>query len=322
MAPEVSKDIAAAAKLIESGALVAMPTETVYGLAGDATNAEAIARIYETKQRPQFNPLIAHVSGIEMARSIAHVPALAEKLCDAFWPGPLTLVLERTEHCPVASLASAGLSSIAIRAPRHPMARQLIEAVVRPLVAPSANPSGTISPTRASHVVKSFEKGVAMILDGGPCAIGVESTIIKIADDTITMLRPGGVSLEALEETVQTPILVPTDQQTIEAPGMLESHYAPRATLRLNVREPADDEAYLAFGPAETGIRAHKQCLNLSPAGDLREAAANLFAHLHALDAICTKYGLSGIAAATIPNDGLGLAINDRLSRAAAPRSR
>lgn len=301
-----------AAEIIRSGGIVALPTETVYGLAADATSGGAVARIYEAKGRPSFNPLIAHVADVEMAKRYVTFSPLAERLAAAFWPGPLTLVLPRRPDSAVSHLVTAGLDTIALRAPAHPIAQALIAAAGRPLAAPSANLSGTVSPTRAAHVREGLGGRVDLILDGGPCAVGVESTIVKIADDKAVLLRPGGVAREDLEAVIGKPLEAPST--AIEAPGMLASHYAPRARLRLNAARPEADEAFLAFGAA---CPARDNMLNLSPSGDVVEAAANLFAHLRALDALCTEKNLAGIAAAPVPATGLGEAVNDRLARAA-----
>ncbi len=307
-----------AASIILNGGLVAMPTETVYGLAADATNDRAVARVFEAKGRPQFNPLIMHVANIEMAERYVHFPSLAEKLAKAFWPGALTLVLPRRAECAASLLVSAGLNTIAVRMPNHKIAQDLIKVVDRPLAAPSANRSGSISPTQAKHVRDSLSDKVDMILDGGASSIGVESTIVKIDGENATILRPGGIARDDIESILGKPLIAaPSSESQPEAPGMLPSHYAPRARLRLNVAAPKPDEAYLEFGPTKLST---PYTLNLSKSGDLREAAANLFAHLHALDDICSPHNLTGIAASPIPMDGLGEAINDRLTRAAAPR--
>lgn len=311
-------DIDRAARILRDGGLVAIPTETVYGLAADATNDRAVARIFEAKGRPRFNPLIVHVAGLEAARAHADFPPLAEKLARAFWPGPLTLVLPRRADSPLSLLVGAGLDSIALRAPAHPVARAVIERAGRPLAAPSANRSGSVSPTSAAHVRESLGEAVDMILDGGPCAVGLESTIVKIKDDDAVLLRPGGLPARDIENVIGKPLRRPKPQAGVEAPGMLASHYAPRASLRLNVETPDANEAFLAFGHAPED---HPYTLNLSVTGDLREAAAHLFAHLRALDQIVAEKGLEGIAAAPIPHEGLGEAIHDRLARAAAPRT-
>ena len=307
--------IVEAAAILRAGGLVAMPTETVYGLAADATNDRAVARLYEAKGRPAFNPLIVHIADLAMATRFAALPTLAEQLASAFWPGPLTLVVLRREASGLSHLVTAGLDTVGLRAPAHPVAQALIAAADRPLAAPSANRSGAISPTSAAHVRESLGDKVDMILDGGTSAVGVESTIIKIEGDRATLLRPGGVAREAIERVIGRPLMGPR-LGAIEAPGMLASHYAPRARLRINAREPRAGEAFLAFGPSP----AYPHTLNLSDAGDGVEAAANLFAHLRALDALCAAKGLSGIAVAPVPTSGLGEAINDRLARAAAPR--
>ncbi|MCA8889577.1 MAG: threonylcarbamoyl-AMP synthase [Parvularculaceae bacterium] len=308
-------DIATAADILRRGGLVAIPTETVYGLAADATNDGAVARIYEAKGRPSFNPLICHVSGVDMAARFVEFSPLARRLAEKFWPGPLTLVLPRRADASVSLLASAGLPSLAVRAPAHNVAQAIIAKLGRPIAAPSANRSGGVSPTTAQHVADELKERVDFIVDGGPCVVGVESTIVKCDADMAILLRPGGVTRADIEQEINMALITP-EPVTIEAPGMLTSHYAPHARLRLNARDAHTDEAYLAFGPA----RPHPDMANLSIAGDMREAAANLFAHLHALDKICTEKKLAGIAVAPIPSDGLGEAINDRLARAAAPR--
>jgi L-threonylcarbamoyladenylate synthase len=310
-------DISKAAAIIRKGGLVAMPTETVYGLAADAASDTAVARIFDAKGRPQFNPLIAHVAGADMAARYVEFPPLAERLAAAFWPGPLTLVLPRKADSAISLLASAGLDTIAVRAPNHKIAQALINAVGGPLAAPSANPSGAISPTCAQHVRDGLGDKVDMVLDGGPCVVGIESTIVKVEEDAVFLLRPGGVVREAIERVVGKPLSNPPHTDNPQAPGMLASHYAPRAPLRLNATAPKPGEAFLDFGKtAEQGPNV----LNLSSKGDITEAAANLFAYLRTLDALCTEHGLSRIAAAQIPMEGLGEAINDRLVRAAAPK--
>ncbi len=294
-----------------------MPTETVYGLAADATSDAAVARIFAAKGRPQFNPLIVHVADADMAARYVEFPPLAKKLASAFWPGPLTLVLPRKADCTISLLASAGLNTLGVRAPNHEIAQSLIRAVDRPLAAPSANLSGTISPTLAEHVRQGLGDKIDMILDGGPCLVGVESTIVKIEGDAVFLLRPGGVAGEAIARVVGVPVSNAPHTDSPQAPGMLASHYAPRAPLRLDAAAPEPDEAFLGFGKANA---EGPNALNLSPSGDITEAAANLFAYLRTLDRIATTRGLKGIAAAPIPMQGLGDAINDRLARAAAPR--
>lgn len=318
MAHDNQSRINEAARFINNGGLVAMPTETVYGLAADATEDASVARIFEAKGRPTFNPLIVHVANLAMAAQYAEISPLAKKLADAFWPGALTLVLPRRADCNLSLLVSAGLDTIALRAPNHPVAQALIAKAGRPLAAPSANRSGGISSTEANHVRQSLGSAVDMILDDGPCSVGVESTIVKIDDDTATLLRPGGVARQDIEALIGAPLSAAPHSDKPEAPGMLTSHYAPAALLRLNASTPKENEAFLGFGAAAVEAPF---ALNLSAKGDLREAAANLFAHLRKLDDICSKHGLSGIAAASIPTDGLGEAINDRLTRAAAPKS-
>ena len=307
--------IAEAARLILEGGLVAFPTETVYGLGGDATNERAVAAIFEAKGRPQFNPLISHVLGPDEAKRLVRWNDTADRLAARFWPGPLTLVLPRAKESPVALLATAGLDTVAVRAPAHPLAQALIRAVGRPLAAPSANRSGAVSPTRAEHVVQSLGDRVRMILDGGPCQVGLESTVLDLTTAPPTLLRPGGATREAIEAVIG-PIAVsdaiPSGDSARKSPGQLASHYAPQRPVRLNASTVAADEGLLAFGPdVPSGARL---TLNLSPAGDLGEAAANLFSMLRALD----RPPIGRIAVMPIPPTGLGLAINDRLRRAAA----
>jgi L-threonylcarbamoyladenylate synthase len=311
------REIRKAADVIRDGGLVAMPTETVYGLAADATSDLAVARVFEAKGRPRFNPLIVHVLDVAAAEALAVFSPLARRLAEALWPGPLTLVLPRRADCPVSLLASAGLDTIALRSPDHPIARALLSAAQRPLAAPSANASGAISPTRAEHVGDSLGAAVDMILDGGPSAIGVESTIVKVDGENVVVLRPGGLAAHQIETSAGRRILRQRPGERPEAPGMLASHYAPAAALRLDVETPRPDEAFLAFGPTRED---RPGVFQLSRAGDLGEAAANLFAHLRAADAACRAAGFTAIAVARIPSVGLGEAINDRLARAAAPR--
>lgn len=311
--------LAAAALALQDGRLVAFPTETVYGLGADATNDSAVARIFSAKGRPQFNPLIVHVAHEAEARHLVEVGETAETLMAKFWPGPLTLVLPRLPDSPISLLCSAGLPSLALRCPSSRVARQLIETAGTPIAAPSANRSGSISPTTPQHVIDSFrgfEDTIALLLAGGKCGVGIESTILDLCGDRPTMLRPGGITQDELEETLGLPILTSAgnpDRPT--APGQLTSHYAPRLPVRLDTLTPASSEAYLAFGPSLKAPLAAKVC-NLSESGDLFEAATNLFAMLHELD----QKEFSGIAIAPIPDKGLGIAINDRLRRAAAPR--
>lgn len=299
-----------AVRVLRDGGLVAFPTETVYGLGADATSAEAVARIYAAKGRPAFNPLIAHVGTLDAARREAVFDARALALAERFWPGPLTLVLPRAATGTVCDLACAGLHSIALRLPAHPLARALIERAGRPIAAPSANRSGRLSPTSAEAVHAELGARIDLLLDGGDCTIGLESTIVACAENRVTLLRAGGLPRETLESALGT-VLETAEHGRVSAPGMLASHYAPNARLRLAAAEPAAGEAYLDFG----GRIAHPD-LDLSPSGDLNEAAANLYSFLRRLDA----RGAATIAVAPIPNTGLGLAINDRLRRAAAPR--
>jgi len=309
-----SAAIEAAARCLRQGGLVAFPTETVYGLGADARNGEAVARLYAAKGRPAFNPLIAHVADAMCARRLGRFDAAAERLAAAFWPGPLTLVLPKLADCSVADLALAGLDSVAVRVPAHPLAHALLEAFDGPVVAPSANRSGHVSPTSAAHVLADLRGRIDMVLDGGPCTVGVESTIVSCLGEP-ALLRPGGVARESIERVLGRALALPAAAQAAPlAPGMLDSHYAPKAHLRLEAQAPRAGEAFLAFGP--DAPVASGMSLNLSPRGDMIEAAAKLFSHLRALDAS----GAAGIAVMRVPHEGLGEAINDRLKRAAAPR--
>jgi len=311
----------AAARLLAEGGLVAFPTETVYGLGADAANARAVARIYEAKGRPAFNPLIAHVADIAAAKRIARFDRVATALADAFWPGPLTLVLPKTEHCPVAELATAGLETVAVRVPVHPVARDLLRTFGGPVVAPSANLSGHVSPTTADHVASDLAGRIDLIVDGGAVDVGLESTIVGCLDSPM-LLRPGGLPREDIERVLgrkldQPPADAAEDSGQPLAPGMLASHYAPRTRVRLNASAIEAGEALLAFGPQTiTGVDSQTSVMNLSESGDLAEAAANLFGYLRALD---TK-DARAIAVMPVPNEGLGEAINDRLRRAAVGR--
>jgi L-threonylcarbamoyladenylate synthase len=306
-----SAAITEAAAFLRSGALVAFPTETVYGLGGDATNDRAVAAIFAAKGRPAFNPLIVHGPDRESFATAVVMDDRALSLAERFWPGPLTMVLPRRTESSVSLLASAGLDSIAVRVPAHPVALALLQAAGTLVAAPSANPSGRISPTTARHVADGMTGTLAMILDGGPCRVGVESTVIDLSGDAPMLLRPGGVTLEALREMLGTVTVGSVSQSGgPRSPGMLASHYAPVLPVRLEATAAWPGEALLAFGPA------HGAALNLSVTGDLAEAAANLFSMLRKLD----RPEHSGIAVMPIPEDGLGLAINDRLRRAAAPR--
>ena len=294
----------AVARLCEGG-LVAVPTETVYGLAADSTNAAAVAEIYRTKGRPDFNPLIVHVADLDAARTLGQFGDLATRFAEALWPGPLTLVVPRNDNCPVAAAVTAGLDTIALRCPAHPVMRKLLAESGLFLAAPSANRSGGISPTTADHVERSLGDGAPLILDGGPCERGIESTIIAIDNGNFRILRPGPVTQAELEQIADKPSTI-ADVGKIEAPGQLASHYAPEKPLRLNAAAVDDDEYHIGFGPI-AGNR------NLSPHSDLAEAASLLFAALHDADAS----GKARIAVAPIPDNGIGVALNDRLRRAA-----
>lgn len=303
--------IATAAARLREGGLVAFPTETVYGLGADATNADAVLSIYETKGRPRFNPLIAHVADLAMAETLAVFSPLARQLAEKFWPGPLSIVLPLRPGHWLSDVATAGLDTVALRMPDHPTALALIRATGRPLSAPSANPSGKLSPTTAEQVIRGFG-GKVPVLDGGPCQAGVESTIVAVDGETIIQLRAGALPREEIEEAFGRKVALAEQGAKISAPGMLLSHYAPNAHMRLNAT-PQPGEAFLAFGDAPDFLGEMR---NLSAKADLHEAARNLFSMLHELDATGAKM----IAVAPIPDEGLGEAINDRLQRAAAPR--
>lgn len=304
--PSDPEAIAAAAALLSEGRLVSFPTETVYGLGADARNDRAVAEIFAAKGRPSFNPLIVHVSSTEEAQRYGRWSPEAQQLADAFWPGALTLVLPLADGHGLSSLVTAGLPSVGLRVPDQPVARALLEAFGGPVAAPSANPSGRISPTTAAHVAHGLGSAVSAIIDGGACRIGLESTIVGLTG-TPVLLRPGGIPAEEIEAVLGTP-LARAEEGEITAPGQLSSHYAPGATVRLNATEARNGELFLGFGEMTCD-------LNLSPAGDLVEAAARLFDALHRLDATGRP-----IAVAPIPDEGIGRAINDRLRRAAAPR--
>ncbi|MGE4350746.1 MAG: L-threonylcarbamoyladenylate synthase [Bdellovibrionales bacterium] len=308
--------IAQAAAILQKGGLVAFPTETVYGLGADATNDKAVAAIYEAKGRPQFNPLIIHVAEATDLDDIVIPNEKAQLLTSIFWPGPLTLVLPRAANCPISLLASAGLNTLAVRCPKHPVAEKLIRLSGRPIAAPSANESGSLSPTEAKHVAESLGDKVEMILDGGHSMIGVESTVLDLSGKIPTILRHGGVTQEDLTALLGTVHCALDDDEAPKSPGMLTSHYAPHLPVRLEATQAAPTEAFLTFGPDDTATGGAIR-LNLSPKGDLLEAAANLFSMMRELD----HPDLSGIAVMPIPHTGLGAAINDRLTRAAAPRS-
>jgi L-threonylcarbamoyladenylate synthase len=299
--------LAQAVALIAAGEVVAVPTETVYGLAGDAACPQAVARIYAAKGRPAFNPLIVHVADLAMAQRYARFEPLALRLAEAFWPGPLTLVLPLARGARVASLVTAGLATIALRVPAHPAMQAVVRALGRGVAAPSANASGRLSPTRAEHVEQSLGGRIPLILDAGPCPAGLESSIVAVADGAARLLRPGAVALEDIEAVVGTPVATAATGDTIAAPGMLLSHYAPRQPLRLDAETAGPHEFHIGFGSIPGD-------LSLSAQGDLAEAAARLFDLLHIADAS----GLGAIAVAPIPRHGLGAAINDRLRRAAS----
>jgi L-threonylcarbamoyladenylate synthase len=336
--PAAPDSIAAAADLLAEGGLVAFPTETVYGLGGDATRERVVARIFAAKGRPRFNPLIVHLAPGWPADEIAIMDERARRLAAKFWPGALTLVLTRAPGCPIALLASAGLDTVALRMPAHPVAQALLKKVHLPIAAPSANPSGRLSPTEAAHVVELLGEKVDLILDGGKCPGGLESTVVDLSVAEARILRPGLVTANEIAAVLGEPVAIVNaaaapparaeaealagannmseiiSDEEIRSPGMLASHYAPKKPLRLNAAAAQPGEALLAFGPNPP--RSVLASLNLSPAGDLVEAAANLFAYLHRLDASQAHT----IAVMPIPEDGIGAAINDRLRRAAAPR--
>lgn len=318
--PPSPEAVAEAGRLLRAGALVGLPTETVYGLAADATQGEAVARIFKAKGRPRFNPLIVHAADHGQAQGLGRFSPAAMRLAEAFWPGPLTLVVPRAAESPVADLVTAGLETVALRVPDHAVARSVIKAAGRPLAAPSANPSGRVSPTTAEHVAQGLGPAVSLILDGGPCRVGLESTVVAVDATQVSLLRPGGVPRAHLEEVLGRPLDDPdraAGEQGPEparpaSPGMLLKHYAPATPVRLEATHRAPGEAVLAFGPAP--LAGDGPTINLSARGDLAEAAAHLFAALRSLDAS----GAPGIAVMQIPTDGLGEAITDRLRRAAA----
>ncbi len=299
-----------ASDLLRAGELVAFPTETVYGLGADATNDSAVAKIFEIKGRPQFNPLISHLPSAHHAFEFGVFSTIAKELASTFWPGPITFVVPRSNKCPISWLASAGLETVAIRVPDHPIARELLELANVPVAAPSANLSGKISPTRPEHVREEFGSNIFSILEGGDCRVGLESTVLDLSGSTPILLRPGRVTQRQLEMKVGK-IKMATRTDTISSPGMLASHYAPEAEVRIEATTSIEGEAFLGFG--ETSFEPYP---NLSPRGDLVEAASNLFHLMRELD----KKNPKCIAVAPIPKKGLGIAINDRLKRAAAPR--
>ena len=309
--------ITQAAALLREGALVAFGTETVYGLGGDATNPKAVAAIFAAKGRPMFNPLICHYPSADRAFRDVVANAWAFRVAEAFWPGPLTLVLPRRSDCSVALLTGAGLDTLAVRVPGHPVALALLQATARPIAAPSANRSGQVSPTSVQHVLDGLAGRIAAVLDSGPCRVGVESTVLDLSGPVPVLLRPGGVSMEDLETCVGPIQRGAVAEAVLRSPGLMESHYAPDLPVRLNAEAVGDDEALLTFGRALPGARCVFQ---LSALGDTVEAAAHLFEGLRWLDAEGAKLGARGIAVMPVPDNGLGLAINDRLRRAAAPR--
>jgi L-threonylcarbamoyladenylate synthase len=316
------QDVERAAGLLRAGELVAFPTETVYGLGADARNGRAVAAVFEAKGRPHFNPLICHFPEADAAFDEALPDDRARSLAAAFWPGPLTLVLPRRPTCRVDLLAGAGLDTLAVRVPAHPLALALLRAAAVPVAGPSANRSGQVSPTTAQHVLDGLSGRIAAVLDGGPCAVGVESTVLDLAAGGAALLRPGGVPVEAIEAVIgpvarPIPIAAAAATRTLRSPGMMLSHYAPALPVRLGATSVAADEALLAFGPPLPGAGVVWQ---LSETRDLREAAARLFAGLRWLDAEGARLGLARIAAMPVPQGGLGAAIDDRLQRAAAPR--
>jgi len=314
--------VAEAARLLRAGELVAFPTETVYGLGADARNGRAVAAVFEAKGRPHFNPLICHFPDAEAAFAEVLADDRARALAAAFWPGPLTLVLPRRAECRIDLLAGAGLDTLAVRVPAHPLALELLRAATIPVAGPSANRSGAVSPTTADHVLEGLSGRIAAVLDGGACDVGVESTVLDLAMGGAALLRPGGVPVEAIEAVIgpvsrPLPISAAEKTRSLRSPGMMLSHYAPALPVRLKAADVAAHEALLAFGPPLPGAGLVWQ---LSEGRDLREAAARLFAGLRWLDAEGAKLGLTRIAAMPIPEAGLGAAINDRLARAAAPR--
>lgn len=304
---------ATAAEILRAGGLVALPTETVYGLGGDARDGTAVAKIYQAKGRPSFNPLIVHVADLKTATKFAYFDELALNLANAFWPGPLTIVVPLRTDAGLSELVTAGLKTIAIRVPAHPVAQQLLSTFNGPIAAPSANPSGSISPTSAAHVRAGLGGRIEAVLKGGKCNVGLESTIVMPTDDGVYLLRAGGIASEDIAKSFK--ILTPnaSNQNAPTSPGQLLSHYAPNAQLRMNANQPNDDEYMIGFGDITGQI-------NLSSDGDLVEAAANLFAYLHMADEDAKTLGATKIAVAPIPMLGLGVAINDRLKRASADR--
>ncbi|MBT6415271.1 L-threonylcarbamoyladenylate synthase [Candidatus Puniceispirillum sp.] len=314
--------LARAVDVLRDGRLVAFPTETVYGLGGDACNAHAVASIFATKGRPSFNPLISHVSTSDAAFKLGKKTALAECLASHFWPGAMTLILDRSADCMVSMLTTAGLSKIAVRVPSHPAASQLLTAFDGPLAAPSANPSGRISPSMAGHVLDGLGGHIDLVLDGGACQSGLESTIVDCSSDIPVILRPGGITRDAINDALEKAghrllgqNTASKDENKPISPGQLASHYAPQLGVRMNAETAEHNEIAIGFG-----TQISNASLNLSKSGNITEAAANLFALLHKADKLGGEQNAERIAIAAIPNEGLGEAINDRLRRAAAPR--
>jgi L-threonylcarbamoyladenylate synthase len=312
---DLARAIDAASAALRAGGLVAMPTETVYGLAADATNPDAVAAIFAAKERPEFNPLIVHVGSVDEARAVAAIDHSGERLATAFWPGPLTLVAPRRPEAAIAELATAGLDTVAVRVPSHPVAQALLAAVPFPLVAPSANRSGHVTATSADHVVADLGDRVSVVLDAGPAPLGLESSIVGVGREGPALLRPGAIGKRELERVLGVPLAIADIGARPGAPGMLRSHYAPSVPVRLGATDVASEESLLAFGPSRAaGAETAVAVVNLSRRGDLNEAATRFFAALRELE----EYG-APIAVMPIPEEGLGLAINDRLRRAAAP---
>jgi len=312
--PATEEAITRAAQALAHGEIVAFPTETVYGLGADARDAHAVAKVFAAKERPRFNPLIVHVPDLAAAEAYATFDATARKLAEAFWPGPLSLVLPKRANSGIADLVTAGLDTIALRAPNHSVAQRLLAEAKRPIAAPSANRSGRVSPTMAAHVEAELGDVPAMILDGGPCPLGIESTVVGVAGDAPVLLRLGAVPREAIEAVLGHALPLANEDAAIASPGQLERHYAPNTPLRLGTSDARAGEALLAFGP--NAPQGAAMSINLSPSGDLEEAAANLFASLRRLD----ESGAIAIAVMPIPEHALGEAINDRLRRAAKAR--
>lgn len=305
----MSKEIIHALTRLEKNDLIALPTETVYGLAANALCDQAVAKIYALKKRPHFNPLIAHFASMDQAKKYVRFTQEAEVLAKAFWPGPLTLILHKKKNSPLSLLATAGLETLAVRVPAHPLAQKILEGLPFPLVAPSANPSESLSPTTAQHVRAVFPD--LFVVDGGPCAVGLESTIVDLTGEKPVILRPGSLTKKDMEKVLSAPFGEKTKAEVIKAPGQLKRHYAPSTSLRLDIKEIKKGETLLSFG--HHGFIAQKE-INLSPRGDLQEAAAHFFSALAELDVS----GCRGIAVMPIPNEGIGVAINDRLNRAVA----